>query len=124
MLKPADEVWNRACFHEPDASRPGDVALHALLKAHGMVMNGGVLHCVEVLDENELDAAKRGYRYFGFNQLVDIIERAAATPESEAAHVEAELDRAYAAIIPTDSVLVSRFEADFAKNPGAYGPVE
>lgn len=64
------------------------------------------------------------YRYFGFDQFVDLIERAAATPESEAATVEAELDRAYAAVIPTDSVLVSRFEVDFAKNPGAYGPVE
>ena len=50
QLSLADQIWNRAALESGGpAAREGDRALAALLLAHGMVMNGGVGHALEVL---------------------------------------------------------------------------
>ncbi len=54
----ADLIWNRAC--EGGGSNPGkgDRAPAALLKAHGLAMNRGVLYAVECLAPSELADAE------------------------------------------------------------------
>ena len=54
----SDLIWNRACSGMITEFRPGDRALAGLLGAHGLIMNGGVLHAVECLAENELSEAE------------------------------------------------------------------
>ena len=72
-------VWNRAALEDGGPTpAEGDLALAALLRAHGVVMNGGVDHALEVLSAAELRAALAGYRYFGFEQIALLLEDAAA----------------------------------------------
>ncbi len=84
----ATQIWNRACddwqLRNPAV---GDHALAAMLLAHGHVMNGGVLHAVELMDEAQLAAAKAGYRFFGvelvsdlFSRTKDALDRGTAAP--------------------------------------------
>jgi hypothetical protein len=118
-LTTADRVWNRAAEYEA-RKMPGDVALSALLRAHGHVMNGGVLHCVETLPESELREALDGYRYFGI-EVGPIFERAQGADEEVA--LEAELDEEYGHVAD-DDMLLAAFEAHYASHPDAYEPVE
>lgn len=122
-LTKADRVWNRVCtYPEPPGLRRGDKALYAMLRAHGLICNGGVYHCVkDCLNAKELQAAMDGYRYFGLEQAAKVIKRAqrsAWTGRSEGA-----MDRAYDKIIHTDSVLVRIFEEHYAKHSEAYAPI-
>jgi hypothetical protein len=64
-LSLADRIWNRACGQDPLRTLPGDRALADLLFAHGLAMNGGVLHAVECLTESELSDAQAGFSYSG-----------------------------------------------------------
>ena len=48
-MTPVDIIWNRAWKGVGPNACSGDRALAALLKAHGLAMNGGVLHAVECL---------------------------------------------------------------------------
>jgi hypothetical protein len=41
-----------------------------------MIMNGGVFHVFETLDEEELTAAHHGYRFFGFAKIPPLLEYA------------------------------------------------
>ncbi len=126
MLKPAELLWNRACNPDCDATCPGDRALAGLLLAHGLAMNGGVLHAVECLDEARFDRAVLGYRYFGLPAIADLLIRARSLLSSEdlADDVESELDLAYGAVVPDDSLLTALFEAHYAGHPDAYAPAD
>ena len=68
-LTTADIIWNRACLQDVAGLEVGDRALAAMILAHGLVMNGGVLHAVEALDADQLAAAKEGFRYFGLARV-------------------------------------------------------
>jgi hypothetical protein len=118
----ADRVWNRACqLVGRPGPQTGDTELSAMLLAHSLTMNGGVLHCVEALSREELDSAIHGYRYFGQDSAADLIERARLVPPEEAEGADAKLDAEYG---PTDDVLLDAFEAHFRRNPEAYGRIE
>lgn len=124
-LTPADMIWNRACGPERLHDLPGDRALADLLQAHGLAMNGGVLHAVECLSANQLSAAEAGYRLFGLDAAASLLSHAKHILESDQdleLH-ERELDRRYADIIPDDSALVERFEKHLAENPSQYAPL-
>lgn len=125
-LTPADLVWNRATMPDScEAPAPGDVALSSLLRAHGLAMNGGVLHAVELLAADEWEAAKDGYRYFGPHEVADLLAHAKnllGVGENLDEH-ERRLDAKYATLIPDDSWLVERFEEQFAANPSAFAPL-
>ena len=70
-----DRVWNRAAMDDGgEEPRAGDRALADLLYAHGMVMNGGVHHALEVLTPDELKAAIAGFRYFSLGAVADLLE--------------------------------------------------
>jgi hypothetical protein len=122
----ADEVWNRAALEgggpEP---REGDAALAALLRAHGLTMNGGVLHAAESLRPDELRASCDGYRFFAYDGLATLLADVAITiakgQGSEA--LEESTGRAYARSIPDDGALLSRFERHFDRHPELYAPI-
>jgi hypothetical protein len=96
-MKPskADLVWNRACFGGGSDLRAGDVALAALLRAHGMIMNGGVFHVFETLDGPELADAEAGYRFFGLSGAAALLEYARRVPENQRGDLESAVDAEY-----------------------------
>ncbi len=136
MLTTVDRIWNRAALgEESEKARPGDVALASLLLAHGMIMNGGMLHVYEVLGGDELKAAIAGYRYFSFDEAARLIEKfqplAARMDADDASDSEVErigeiFDRAdeiYFEAVPDDSALVARFEHAYQVNPEDFADV-
>ena len=68
-----DVIWNCAAM-ENGGTNPGrgDRALAVPLHAHGLAMNGGVLHAAELLNDDELTDAQSGYRFFGLSAVADV----------------------------------------------------
>ena len=119
-LTAADRVWNRATERKRQG-RPGDAALSALIWAHGLVMNGGVLHCIELLSDEELLSAIAGYRYFGV-EVDPVFQRAKAAGPEEIDELESRLDEQYERIAD-DGRLMAAFQAHYAEHPEAYEPI-
>jgi hypothetical protein len=122
----ADLIWNRATMDEGRASPfPGDRALSSLLSAHGLAMNGGVLHAVELLSNAQLRAAMEGYSYFGFTESAQLLFRAREifNRDCDLERHELELDREYEQHIPDDTAIVRRFEQRLASHPGEFAPL-
>jgi hypothetical protein len=72
-----DIIWNRACLDSGGPSPgKGDRALVALLRAHGLVMNGGVVHALASLSAEERSEAIAGFRYFGLLQAAEALSQA------------------------------------------------
>jgi hypothetical protein len=118
----ADIVWNRACAEGGDGV--GDRHLRALLRVHGMVMNGGPSHAAEVCDGAEIAAAAESCRYFGLDRLAVVVlalPAAASGADGEAA--EEQLDAAYSALVPHDSIIGDAFETRYATTPGDFDPI-
>ena len=133
MLSDADRVWNRAAMAAGIIREPaGDRSLSAMLLAHGMAMNGGVLHVYEVLTPAELSAAIEGYRYFGHEQAAELLERhreagalmlADDIDDEQEAELEAiglAADKEYARCIADDSALAEPFESHYQRHPEEY----
>lgn len=124
-LTEADKIWNRACGADPLRSLPGDRALADLLRAHGLAMNGGVLHAVECLSAAELSDAEDGYRFYGFAEVASLLSRARKLFEKgddQELH-EQQLDRQYAVFIPSDGSLAQCFEKRLQANPSDFAPL-
>ncbi len=121
----ADLIWNRACSKQCTNPCSGDTALAALLTAHGLTMNGGVLHTVECLTSQELVDAKSGYRFFGLGQVADLMSRARQLFEADEdlEYYESLLDTEYESLIPDDSLLLERFEKHLQLNPTDFAPL-
>jgi hypothetical protein len=117
MLSKQDEIWNRAAL-EGGGSNPaaGDVALASLLVAHGVAMNGGVLHAIECLTDAQRAAAARGFVYFGFPQVAALFTNLPSNAEGE----EESLNEVYWASIPDDSILVEAFRMKLLASPEAF----
>ena len=103
-----------------NAARAGDRALADLLLAHGMVMNGGVVHAIEALSLEEYSAALSGFRFFGFDEVALLLEGALRASEED----QDRADRSYGRLIPWDEVLIERFEAYYRFSPEAFAPIE
>ena len=115
-----DEIWNRAAL-ENGGSNPleGDRYLGALLRAHGMVMNGGVEHAVEALTQSGLQDAVAAFRFFDLNDAAGLLELASTVRAfDQTVH-----DEQYARIIPDDSLLFDRFVAKLEQFPVLFAPV-
>lgn len=95
-----------------------------MLLAHGLTMNGGVLHAVDCLEPEDLADAEAGYRYFGLGAAADLLGEAKSISEAggDLDLLEAELDKRYSALIPNDSVLGERFEASLRRAPSEFAP--
>src|SRR5580692_9541571 len=100
-LTEAEMVWNRACSEDPLRSLPGDRALADLLRAHGLAMNGGVLHALECLTAEELTNAEAAYRFYGLAAVASLLSRARKLCETgdDLERHEQQLDRQYAVSI-------------------------
>ncbi len=125
-MTPADLVWNRAAMEDGGESPAlGDVALASLLYAHGLVMNGGVLHAVELLTSDELSDARDGYRFFGLSEVASLLANAKTLFDADDGldKHESRLDREYWKSVPDDSSLVKRFEVRFTSSPSDFSPV-
>src|SRR5947209_6651467 len=98
-LTPADMIWNRACEEDAPRTLPGDCALRAMLRAHNLVMNGGVFHAIECLSANYLSDAQDGYRLYGLEGVAFLLSRARQLVEwdDNLELYEQELDGRYAA---------------------------
>jgi hypothetical protein len=121
----ADLVWNRAC--DSLMLRSGDRALAGLLSFHGLAMNGGVLHALECLRPEELEAAMAGCRFLGFNDVFDFLVEAKSASETsdvgELDALETRLDDAYAGLVPSDHRLIERFERFYRDNRSHFAPL-
>lgn len=124
-MTPVDLIWNRACEGGGPNPCSGDRALAALLKAHGLAMNGGVLHAVEWLNASELAEAEFGYRFFSFDAVADLLSRARKIWEADKdlECYERQLNHDYATLIPNDSSLAERFEAVHKMCPSEFSPL-
>ncbi len=124
----AENIWNRATLrgHRRELRR-GDHALAALLQAHGLVMNGGVFHAIEVMEKNEFENAIAGYQLFGLGTVENLLMRARQLlSEGQSAEIEskeAKFDREYETLIPSDSFLFSAFERFLTTNPHDFAPL-
>lgn len=111
-------VWNRAALESGGAApREGDRALAALLLAHGLVMNGGVHHALELLSPDEIRAAISGFEFFFLAPVGRLLE-VAQSLEEEAAN------RQYRAIIPNDDAIDRRLRVVFGSSPHAFAPLD
>jgi hypothetical protein len=107
-------IWNRAALERGGPSPlEGDRALAAMLFAHGLVMNGGVVHALEVLDPNERSHAIAGYRYFGVFSAASVL----AQEYDDSEECELRLDAAYHRAVPNDAILMSAFRKLLVKSP-------
>jgi len=130
QLDRAGLVWNRACLGGGSSPREGDRALAAMLRLHGLVMNGGVQHAVEVLDGADVEAACAGFEYFGLAAAAAAVRRAVVAtlpgdaPIDQSEQLEEALNAAYWSVVPDDDALANAYQAHLRDHPSAYAPVE
>jgi hypothetical protein len=115
-------IWNRACGEAPVRSSPGDRALTDMLRVHGLIMNGGVLHAVEILTASELCDSEAGYCFYGLDAVASLLSRGRAIFEADKdlGEHERQLDAEYAGLIPSDNSLYERFVQRLNSMPGEF----
>jgi hypothetical protein len=136
MLETRERIWNRAHqASEADAElRAGDRALAAALLAHGIVMNGGVLHALQAMSPSERREAAAGYRFLALPTLAQLFEMEVpdvdldeddedGEGESELDQLEAELNQKYWATASDDEALLRAFERKLMQEPGLFAPL-
>jgi len=103
----------------------GDLALSALLRAHNLAMNGGVLQAVELLSAEERSDARDGYQFFGLAPVADLLEHARQLFDAgeDLEEHEPRLDREYWRLVPDDTALVERFEQHLRLHPSDFAPL-
>jgi hypothetical protein len=115
------EIWNRACLESGGPSpAEGDRALASLLLAHGLIMNGGVVHALGCLSQSEIAAAIAGFEYFGLTRAADALKQ---TPD-ETEETEQRLDQLYWSAVPDDETLVDALRVKLLVSPEVFSPME
>lgn len=117
-------VWNRAAMEGGGSDpRVGDLRLSAMIRAHGLIENGGVLDCLEVLPAEAMTEAIEGYRYFGLDEVAAFLAAEANVPEAQRTEDdELRLDKAYGELIPTDSAFDKPFNERVRQSPEQFAP--
>jgi hypothetical protein len=119
-LSEEGRVWNRAALDSGGTNpREGDRALAALLYAHGMVMNGGVGHSLEVLSAEEMREAIAGFRFFSMPEVADFLQ---GCLEQDPADIPDDADDQYAELVPDDDAIDVRFRAVFSSARHVFSP--
>ena len=119
-LSRQDQIWNRACLESGGPSpATGDQALAALLLAHGLAMNGGVVHALECLSQPEIAAAAAGFNYFGLAEAAHVFQQAPDDTEE----TEERLNKLYWAAVPSDETLAHAFRVKLLASPEAFAPI-
>lgn len=126
-------IWDRALgFGDGGAvgTGPGDTALESVMLAHGMVMNGGVLHATEALEPDQFESAVAGFRRLGAETLARLFESVRAQLDDgvledleRAEALETESNQVYNEVIPDDAALEQLVRDDVDRNPGDYDPI-
>ena len=95
------------------AAAPGDSAAETVDRFHGLVMNGGLHHALEVI-EDVADGPDllNALRVLGLTNLLSLVDRAASMQEAEA-------NAAYEGLVPTDAVLEENLRGCDQASPGA-----
>ena len=123
----ADRVWNRAALESGGGSPgPGDRALAALLLAHGLAMNGGIHHALDVLSESEWAAAVDGFEFFGLTETAAFLHGASSDPMllRWTEQTEHAANRRYAELVPDEDQLARHFEAVFGERSDQFSPLD
>ena len=126
-LSAADRVWNRAALESGGESPgPGDRALASLLLAHGLAMNGGIHHVLDVLSEPEQAAAVDGFQYFGLTEVAAFLRGASSDPMllRWTAQTEHAANQRYVELVPDEDHLARRFEAVFRDRSDQFSPID
>lgn len=116
-------IWNRAAVNEEcEQLARGDCALSALLRLHGLIMNGGVINAVEVMEQDEFNNAVASYQFFGLDAVSKLLMQVKKllSKDAEIEPVEALMDSEYQKIIPDDSFLFSLFEKYYFAHPDDF----
>ena len=105
--------------------RVGDNSLRDALRVHGLVMNGGVHHAVEAVDEADVLAAAIGFEYFELQGVSDLLRAVLGDPRLREWNdeTEEEANRRYWEVLPDDRELVRRFELAFSRKPKDFAPI-
>jgi hypothetical protein len=113
-----DAIWNRACL-QPIRTHLGDRMLSDLLQAHGMVMNGGVLHAAECLSDSELQDALIAFSFYGLEPAAEILSQAKEVTHSDEDPelYEERLDAAYSKVILMTNALSKNSRFSFCQTP-------
>ena len=122
----AERIWNRAALEDGGKSpHAGDRALASLLLVHGLIMNGGVHHAIECVDQTELAAAADGYAFFGLHDVAAFFRGAANDPvlSEWTGETEATANRRYDDMVPDDSYLDARFQEVLRERPEQFSPL-
>jgi hypothetical protein len=73
----ADAIWNRATSVErPPDLLAGDIALWRIHQLHGVVMNGGLAHGIEVIGREAVEAAAEGWDHLGRGDVAKLLREA------------------------------------------------
>jgi len=121
----ASKIWNRACHGGGASPGVGDAALAAMLAFHSEAMNNGVLTAMQRHPPADLKTAVEGYRYFGLDRVVAVLEggqRAldAGEDPDELAHA---LDEQLHEALPTDEKLYEAFSKTLALRVADFNPL-
>lgn len=115
-------IWDRACAGA--GAGVGDRHLSALLLVDGMVQNGGPNHAADGCEPAQLAAAAAAARYFGLDDLADVIEELPAAASGYVEEdVEDRLTRAYHDVFQDYGPLSAALAARCAATPEDFEPV-
>ncbi len=112
-----DKIWNRACL-ENGGSDPcdGDRSLADLLYFDSLVGNGGLGHGFDVCSSIEIQAAIKGFRYFGLTEIAEFL----VETEKYSEDVQESLSVKY---YKFSEMIFDTFAKYYPSNPKAFAPI-
>jgi hypothetical protein len=121
----ATRIWNRALSNYAGRLLAGDWALSEMLRLHGYIMNGGVLHGVAAMESEDWEFMIVAYRLFGLGEVADFLvdtERAFRTGDDHGA-LETRANTRYCAdLIPDERRLFDAFRIYLRAHPEMFAP--
>jgi hypothetical protein len=120
----ATAIWNRAAV-DGGGPRPfyGDAVLTAVLRLHGLAMNGGLLSAVEQLPDQQLDAAENGYTWLGLPDAAEAVIYVRAQLRAGPDRAMTPAHQADERYTETDAALQVAFRRRLAEQPAAFAAV-
>jgi hypothetical protein len=120
----ATRIWNRACSSDAAPMLAADWALSEMLRLHGYIMNGGVLHGIEAMDPEDWKFMIEAYRLFGLSDVADFLvdtERSFRT-EDDLGALETRANARCGDLVPGDKRLFDALCTYFRSHPEKFAP--
>lgn len=86
-------------------------------------MNGGLEHCLQAADSQELVAAVEGFRYLGAGEAADVLVKAREAGPAASEKVLGRFESRYFELFQRDQALVELFERRFSETPEDFAPM-